>query len=185
MTPDQAALADFLEQFPWRAFATLTTPYKKSQAWWDSAIPVWLRAVESAERVTLGWVMSCEPQPHLHAHLLIAAMAPLECDKAGLRWLPIANTRDRDSALVLPYDPAQGARAYVCKLYGTSHDEVRFGGRLDGILGILPLRRNNSRARRTLRRIHLQGRPTKATAGLDARRQALGSATLRRELDQP
>jgi hypothetical protein len=156
MTPDQSAFADFLEPLPWRAFATLTTPYKRPQAWWDTAIREWLRAVQSSERKSLVWLLGYEPCPCLHAHLLLAALAPLDCRKAGLRWLPIADTRDEKRAVVVPYDPAQSALAYVSKLYGTSFDDVRLGGPLNSFLGVPPLRPMYARDRRRVIRIQQQ-----------------------------
>jgi len=156
MTPEQSGFADFLEPLPWRAFATLTTPYKRPQTWWDTATPEWLRAVQASERKTLAWLLGYEPHPYLHAHLLLAALAPIDCHKAGLRWLPIASTRDADRAIVVPYDPAQGARAYVSKLYGTTNDDVRLGGPLNVFLGIPPLRPMGARDRRQLKRIQEQ-----------------------------
>jgi hypothetical protein len=159
MTPERASLAEFLECVPWRAFATITTPYKRPQAWWDTATPEWLRAVQASERKTLAWLLGYEPHPYLHAHLLLAALAPLDCHKAGLLWLAIAGTRDADRAVILPYDPAQGARAYVSKLYGTSNDDVRLGGPLSAFLDIPPLRPTGARDRRRVKRLHGQQGP--------------------------
>jgi hypothetical protein len=156
MTPDQSAFVNFLETLPWRAFATLTTPYKRPQAWWNSATPEWLRAVQSSERKSLVWLLGYEPYPWLHAHLLLAALAPLDCRNAGLHWLPIASTRDPERALVVPYDAAQGALAYVSKLYGTCIDDVRLGGPLNAFLGVPPLRPMLARDRRRLKRIQEQ-----------------------------
>ena len=155
MTLEQLAFADFLKPLPWRAFATLTTPYPRPQAWWDTAIPKWRRAVQSSERKTIVWLLGYEPRPFRHAHLLLAASAPLDCHRAGLCWLPIANTRDAERAIVRPYDPAQGALAYVAKLYGTSNDEVHFGGPINAFLGV-PLRPLNARDHRRFSRIQAQ-----------------------------
>lgn len=164
MTPEQTAFAEFIEPYPWRAFATLTTFHKNPQAWWDTASWAWLRAVQSSQRKTLGWLLSYEPRPYLHAHLLLAAMAPLDCRDAALRWLPIADTRDRKRAIVMPYDPSLGAHAYVSKLYGTSIDDVRLGGPLNDFLGIPPSRPLGALDRRRVKRLLGQQVPPRSSA---------------------
>ena len=156
MTPPLSAYADFLRQVPWKAFATLTTPYSRSQLWWDTAIPKWLKAVQACEKKTLAWLLGYEPHPWLHAHLLLAASAPLDCRRDEQLWLPIANSRDSKRALIVPYDRTQGALAYSSKFYGTSSDDVRLGGPLNFFLGVPPPRPMCARDRRRLKRIQEQ-----------------------------
>lgn len=116
--------------------------------------------------MTLAWLVAYEPRPWLHAHLMLAAPAPLDCRSAQERWLCIADTRDTDRALVEQYDPSRSALAYVSKMYGTHLDEIRLEGPLAAFLEISPLSRTLSRDRRRARHIEEQ-KKVQRTSDLD------------------
>ena len=155
-TPQLTELSDFLQRLPCQVFATLTTPYSRPQAWWDTFIPEWIKAVQASERKTLGWLRGDERSHQIHSHLILIAGSPLNCRTASQHWLRIANTRDSGQAHIQPFDYCRGAVYYTSKLYGTERDGLSLGGDLEAFLGLVPSRPTIARERRRTRRIQEQ-----------------------------
>jgi hypothetical protein len=86
--PDAALrLANFLEsRLSLQAFATLTMPHNVSQMMFDDVFPRWTRAVQSHDRLTLGWIRAYEHEPKRHIHAVLMAGGALDCFHAELIW---------------------------------------------------------------------------------------------------
>jgi hypothetical protein len=117
-------LAELLASVTWQMMATLTTPQRMSQTWWDSAIPNWLSEARYAHRSTIAWLRSFEHLPRLHAHLLLASAAPLNAASLSKMWLSNIGTSSASHALLEPFQARRGGLLYCIKFLGRERDQV-------------------------------------------------------------
>jgi hypothetical protein len=147
---------EFLEsKLPLRAFATLTLPYHVSPSMLDDCFSRWTRAVQSHNRLTLGWIRAYEQDPERHIHAVLLAAAPLDCHHAALIWREKIAPRYPTAAMVKPYEYGIGGLAYVLKSLDKDFEDVRFSANLNWFC--LARQRSpsvrNSAERRQIRRI--------------------------------
>ncbi len=149
----------FLEDIlPLQAFATLTMPCRVSELKLNGMFSEWVQAVQSANRLTLGWIKTLElaPSPHIHAALI--AVAPLNCVNAESLWRTKVRTRRPDAAKVELYINDLAGLGYILKRLGSSREEPECS---DNVLAFASGRgdslfRTNSAQRRQFRRIRAE-----------------------------
>ncbi len=149
----------FLERIlPLQAFVTLTVPHRVSELKLNGMFSEWVQAVQSDNRLTLGWVKSLElaPSPHIHAALI--AVAPLNCVNAESLWRTKIRTRRSDAAKVELYIKGLNGLGYILKRLDSPREQIEDSR---NILAFAPgcgdsLFRTNSAQRRQVRRIRAE-----------------------------
>jgi hypothetical protein len=121
----------FLEsKLPVRAFATLITLRRSSPNWFEGAFRDWVQGIQAHSGRTLGWIKSLEPAPQLHAHAVLVAHFPLDCDYAQFFWRSIVPHRYKKAGLVEPFLPGLCGLGYVLKQLGSSFEDAQFSDNL-------------------------------------------------------
>lgn len=117
---------DFLMQYQWTLFATLTTRFPMTEARLIDAYDTWIRRLARVAQGPPAWLRAIEHHAcgnHLHIHSLI--------------WVPpcvIPSTAEElwtlGRADVERFDPAKGAAYYVGKTFHSAPDSYNISRRL-------------------------------------------------------
>jgi len=147
---------NFLERnLPARAFATLTTWNRVAQCRLDELFFEWIRGVQAHDRLTLGWIKTIEIGPQPHIHVVLIAIAPLDCVHAAALWRAMVAPRYSDAARVEPYRGDLCGLGYVLKRLGSPDVEPQFSDNIRAFVSgsAKSLFNTNSAQRRHVRRI--------------------------------
>src|SRR5271170_897296 len=121
----------FLESnLPVRAFATLITLKQCSPNWFDGAFQEWVQGIQAHNQRTLGWIRSFEPAPQLHAHAVLIAHSPIDCDYTEAVWRSLVPQRYKNAGEVKPFLPGICGMGYVLKQLGSSFEDAQFSDNL-------------------------------------------------------
>jgi hypothetical protein len=117
----QHAWGDWLGQFQWHHFATLTFTAQPSSGGAKSLFRGWLRRLEQQAKLSLGWfyVLERGAAGLLHVHVLTAGTTNLGICAMESAW---ANGRSDVSV----YEPTRGAAHYVTKGLGGRAEDYDF-----------------------------------------------------------
>ena len=149
----------FLESvLPVRAFATLTTLQRFSEARICGAFGDWILGLQAHGRLTLGWVRAIETHPRRHIHVALVAAAALDCDHAAIFWRQLVAPRYADAAKVKPFRPGLCGLGYILKTLAAPYEDVRLSENLNAFAVNCPSIhcRTNFAQRRQYRRVQAQ-----------------------------
>jgi len=160
---------DFLEsELPVRAFASLITLRQSSPNWFDWAFRDWVQGIQAHCGLTLGWIKSLEATPQLHAHVVLVAHSPIDCDHAENLWQSIVPHRYKRAAEVKPFLPGICGMGYVLKQLGRSFEDAQFSNNLPAFATQAGTRffGRNAAEKRQLKRIAKQCESLHATSSI-------------------
>lgn len=124
----------------------------------DDVFPRWTRAVQSHDRLTVGWIRAYEHEPRRHIHAVLMAGGALDCFHAQEIWQQSLARRSSLAAIVQPYRYGVGGLAYILKSIDGSKEDLQFSENMTAFVpnGALRSFGGNSVERRHIRRIMAQ-----------------------------
>lgn len=129
------AEGNYLElKLPVRAFATLITRRQSSPNWFAGAFQDWAQGIQAHSKHQLGWIKSLEPAPQLHAHAVLVAHYPIDCEHAEHLWRRIVPQRYKRAGEVKRFLPGICGLGYVLKQLGSSFEDTQFSDNLSAFV---------------------------------------------------